>query len=134
MLEKQIPFFIIIGVLTVLIDLFSYRFLYFYLAVDINFAKGISFFVGTTFAYIANRFWTFEDKETVSSSIFRFISLYSATLFVNVYVNSVTLKMLDFYFYVEYAAFIVATACSAGLNFLGMKFYVFRSDKIRRLK
>lgn len=128
MIKKEILVFILVGVLTVLIDFISYQYLY--SAININAAKGLSFCAGTSFAYIANSFWTFGNKAKVSASIYRFILLYSFTLAINVIVNLVFLDALNYFFYIEHVAFIVATACSAALNFLGMKFYVFRSSKI----
>ena len=130
MIKKEILVFIFVGVLTVLIDLISYQYLYSYLTFNINAAKGLGFCAGTSFAYLANRFWTFGDKANVFDSIYRFIPLYFFTLVTNISVNLVVLETLNYFLYIEHVAFIVATACSAVLNFLGMKFYVFRSSKV----
>lgn len=130
MIKKEILVFILVGVLTVLIDFISYQYLYLYSTFNINAAKGLGFCAGTSFAYLANRFWTFGNKANVSGSIYRFIPLYFCTLAINISVNVVVLDALNYFMHIEHVAFIVATACSAVLNFLGMKFYVFRFSKI----
>jgi len=129
MIRRELPVFILVGGLTVLIDFAVYRNLISLWEFNINIAKGVGFCVGTLFAYVANRFWTFENKGNVPGSIYRFIPLYTSTLGINVIVNAFVLSTLNYLFFIDYFAFIIATACSAALNFLGMKFFVFRAIK-----
>ena len=114
------------GILTVLIDLTAYKCLLLYFDFDVNLAKGSGFLIGTLFSYVANRLWTFQNKVFVSGSLYRFLPLYFSTLVINIAVNSLILMAFNYISLIDYIAFIVATACSAILNFLGMKFFVFR--------
>ena len=127
MVKREFFIFLIVGLLTVAVDFIAYRgFIWSELA-GIHMAKGLSFGVGTMFAYLANRFWTFSDKAHASGALVRFIILYAVTLGLNVFVNSSILTILDHTPAAFYVAFVIATATSACLNFLGMKFFVFRS-------
>lgn len=63
MLKKELPVFIIVGLLTVLVDFLVYRLLVIFDIANVDLAKAIGFVAGTVFAYFANRFWTFSHKE-----------------------------------------------------------------------
>ncbi len=91
-------------------------------------AKAGGFVIGTLFAYFANRFWTFNNNLYARGSFWRFIILYSITLAANVIVNSVTLQNLTNTTSSLQKAFLLATAVSALLNFLGLKFFVFKNN------
>lgn len=116
------------GCLTVIIDYAVYRYLAVFWEFGINISKGLGFSAGTAFAYIANRFWTFKNKDFNIGSVYRFIPLYVSTCVLNIMVNAVVLSFFSYLFFIEYLAFIIATFCSAVLNFLGMKYFVFRAN------
>lgn len=87
-------------------------------------AKGASFLLGTIVAYLLNKYFTWEKKTKSAVETVQFFMLYGTTLFLNVSVNSIVLKMLS-----EKAtiiAFICATATSTVINFIGQKWWVFR--------
>jgi putative flippase GtrA len=90
-------------------------------------AKAAGFLTGSLFAYFANRFWTFGHKQHAPGSVWRFVVLYTSTLGTNVLINSLALHMLADAVGAIQIAFVFATGVSAGLNFLGMKKFVFRS-------
>lgn len=148
MIRKEIGVFLIVGSLTVLVDFLGYR-LSLRLGIDYAFAKVIGFIVGTVFAYFANKYGTFGHVDHAPNIMPRFVALYMITLCANVLVNQATLEMLghtsnilpDFFAWilnqiidwigaratlVVNLAFLVATGVSAMLNFLGMKFLVFK--------
>jgi len=127
LIKRQFQIFVLVGILTVLIDLAVYRSLLLFWDLPINFAKGCSFLSGTFFAYIANRFWTFQNNDHIVGSVYRFVPLYFLTLVINIAINSLILVNFNYIFLIDYIAFTVATVCSAMLNFLGMKFFVFKS-------
>jgi putative flippase GtrA len=132
MITRELRIFLIVGVTTVAIDFLTYRGLVWLGLPSIAFAKGTGFITGTVFAYFANRFWTFGHKGPAAGTVPRFAVLYAATLGANVLLNSAVLRALgDTPFGVQ-AAFLVATAVSAALNFLGMKFYVFNKPQMAR--
>ena len=62
----------------------------------------------------------------------RFVILYSITLTANVIVNAAALQNLTNTVSSVQKAFLLATVVSALLNFLGMKFYVFKNTTIKR--
>ncbi len=124
MIQKQIGIFLIVGSLTVAIDYGFYIMLISLL--DIDLAKAAGFIIGTVFAYLANRLWTFNRPAVKADSILRFILLYALTLGINVFVNSVLNRIFIDLEYIRQFAFLAATGISATLNFIGMKFFVFK--------
>ena len=134
MIRSELIIFLIVGGLTTLIDFFSYYALIGFNIFDISIAKAAGFMIGTLFAYFANRFWTFNHKSYITSSPLRFVVLYGVTLEANLLVNSFALKLFANNIAAIQLAFLVATGVSACLNFLGMKFFVFRARSILKLK
>ena len=125
--RRQVIRFLVVGFTTVAIDYISYRLLI-PLGMGYAPAKAASFIIGTVFAYFANRFWTFGDPEShpAPGSVLRFGVLYATTLLCNVATNGALLAVFSGHPFAIQGAFVVATAISATLNFLGMKYLVFR--------
>ncbi|MGE0409165.1 MAG: GtrA family protein [Amphiplicatus sp.] len=120
--------FLIVGGMTVLLDLIVYR-AFAFIGVDVHAAKGIGFVAGTLFAYFANRLYTFSAKG--GAAVFmRFLALYATTLGCNVAVNAAALFALSSDTNAVTIAFLIATGVSATLNFLGMKHLVFRRKAV----
>ena len=130
MIKRELSKVLIVGFLTVLVDFLTYRGLDWTELTGVDWAKAIGFITGTVFAYVANRIWTFGDKEHVPGSVWRFCILYASTLVANVFVNAQALAFLiDAPFAIQ-IAFLSATGVSATLNFLGMKYFVFRTKSV----
>lgn len=130
MMRKQLAIFLIAGSLTTLVDFCIYKLLCHFELLNLAMAKSIGFLVGTLFAYAINRLWTFSQQTHGRGTAERFVLLYVSTLAVNVAVNSLALGLLANLPVANQQvqiAFIFATATSACLNFLGMKFFVFRT-------
>lgn len=125
MIKREASIFLVVGLLTVVIDFCTYRLLLWSGTLDVAIAKTIGFLTGTVFAYIANRLWTFRHTQS-GGSVPRFVLLYACTLGINVCINSGILLLAGTTHVGIGAAFVVATGCSAVLNFLGMKFFVFK--------
>lgn len=125
MIKKELLFFLIIGVTTVLVDLCTYLLLIKLNFLLISFAKAFGFLSGTIFSYFANRYWTFGNKKFISGNFWRFLVLYLTTLGTNVFVNNLSLIFFIDVTHAIHLSFIIATGVSASLNFLGMKFFVF---------
>jgi len=125
-IKRELAIFLVIGGLTVVVDFVIYQGLVFVHLLNVDWSKGVGFLTGTVFAYFANRFWTFGHKRYHSGSVWRFAVLYASTLAVNVWVNAVTLGALNDLTVSVLLAFLLATGVSATLNFLGMKFFVFK--------
>lgn len=125
MIRKEASIFLIVGTLTVVVDFFSYHLLL-WLGVMYSIAKASGFIVGTVFAYFVNRYWTFGHVEHAPNSMFRFVVLYAITLGANVLVNQGVLVLFGHSSVDVNFAFLIATTVSAVLNFIGMKFFVFK--------
>lgn len=123
-LHGQLGRFLIVGTCTVAIDFLAYR-LFLLVDVPFNVAKATSFVIATAVAYLLNKAWTFRHPGGVRQA-WSFAALYAGTLVVNVSVNAVALAALRDASWRIVAAFLVAQATSTTLNFLGMRFVVFR--------
>ncbi|MEY8198005.1 MAG: GtrA family protein [Colwellia sp.] len=122
-LKQELLRFLVTGILAVGIDFSSYWLLIDVIPTDV--AKGLSFILGSMVAFIMNKLWTFEDETQLGNAAFQFACLYSLTFLVNVAVNHL---ILAYAIEMKLLAFLFATATSTVLNFLGMKFWVFRQD------
>lgn len=134
--KKQINRFIIVGIGAVIIDFLTYKLFLGFLTYSVS--KTLSFISGAFFAYIANKFFTFEKHKYCHKEISRFIVLYLGTLIANVLVNKISLITLfvilnyfqmpsdDYRNIIIFCAFLAATGTSTILNFLGQKFWVFK--------
>jgi putative flippase GtrA len=124
--------FIVVGALTVMLDFAAYRSLLWTGFFNLSAAKAGSFLLGTVFAYVANRRWTFAPSPAqmhAPGSGWRFIWLYAATLCANVALNSLLFNALAGAALpvAMPLAFVIATGVSALLNFFGMKRFVFKT-------
>jgi len=122
-LSRQMQRFLFSGLSAVATDSLVY-YLLVLLHLTYSPAKTISFLAGTIVAYILNKFYTFEKKERSFSETVLFLTLYLLTMGVNVGVNATILHILGAS--MATLAFLIATACSTVLNFLGQKFVVFQ--------
>ena len=128
LLEYEVTRFLIVGGTTVLIDLIFY-FTLIYMGFDTSLSKGISFSVGTVFAYFANRNYTFQSSMGGFFRFTVFTLLYLSTLVVNVFSNEIVLTLTIQINGSLMIAFLIATSLSATLNFIGMKYIVFNAQK-----
>lgn len=126
MIRREAATFLVVGGVTVLVDFASYTLLQSWIRLPVDVAKGLGFLIGTAFAYFANRHWTFGHQEPARGSAWRFALLYGITLAFNVLVNAASLHAMQGMAWDRQGAFLLATGVSASLNFLGMKYLVFR--------
>lgn len=89
-------------------------------------AKTASLLVATIFAYFANRFWTFAAAKTGKGRLLPFITLYATVIALNVVVNHALLVFLGGGRPAYFLAWFIAIIASSCLNYLGMRFFVFR--------
>ena len=85
-------------------------------------SRGIGYVFGTLWAFFVNRSWVFKSQNGISS-IFPFLALYGSSGFVAVTIQS---------FLNESSGIFIAYLCSlvgaSVMNFLGMRFLVFRGS------
>lgn len=126
----QLLRFAVVGVLLVGVDFVVYRTLLSVSPASPSLWKALSFVLCTVLAYVMNRFWTFKGagQGRIGESA-RFVSVYVATLALNVGVNAAVLALLPTAPRRILIAFAFATAASALGNFAGMKYYVFRDSR-----
>ena len=129
MLKKEAGLFLIVGTLTVVVDYLSYRTIV-WLGAGYALSKALGFISGTIFAYFANRHVTFGHVDHAPNSMYRFIALYLTTLGANVLVNQYVLYLTNHSQLGVNIAFLFATGISATLNFLGMKYFVFKAKAV----
>jgi putative flippase GtrA len=121
---KEIRYFLVIGILTVLIDYLVY-FLLRKFNINTSQAKAFGFVSGTFFAFLANRNITFRNHHNIWGQLYKFLILYSGTLFLNVTINNCLLNWFSYFDYKVQLSFLIATSTSAIINFIGMKHFVF---------
>lgn len=134
MIRRELILFLIVGSASVLLDFLIYSSIVHSAAVSTGVAKGSSFLIGTVFTYFANRFLTFGHIEQQEGSSWRYGILYVLTLSANVIVNSVALMLLRDVRQAVSLAFLSATGISASLNFIGMKWFVFRPSDFSEMQ
>jgi len=125
LLEREVVRFLAVGSATVFVDLVCY-FALVNLGYNTHLSKGVSFSAGAIFAYFANSGYTFQGSKKRISNFFIFCWLYLSTLVINIVTNEMILESMDRTNISFVFAFIIATMLSTVLNFIGMKYYVFR--------
>jgi len=129
MFKRELVVFIVVGSLTFAIDYFVYTCMMTFMHFSIELAKVIGIMAGTTSAYVVNRLWTFNHTHYTIGSIWRFLLLYLVTLSINVGINSGVLLLLDERPIAVVTAFTLAAGIAASLNFIGMRYFVFKTHK-----
>ena len=124
--DSEVGRFLVVGGTSVFIDFLCYSTLLI-LGFNIHFSKGISFSLGTVFAFFANRNYTFNNSKAGFNKFIVFVLLYLSTLLVNVLSNEIVLDLTGRIGASFVIAFLFATVLSASLNFIGMKYIVFNS-------
>lgn len=123
-ISRQLKRFLITGIGATLIDLACYS-TFLYLGMSFMLAKAASFLCAVSFAYIGHRSWTFMSHGS-SSRLTAFSMLYLSALVIN---NVINLSMLEtFGKEIEGIAisFVIATSVTATINFIVMKFLIFK--------
>ena len=122
MLNTQILKFCCCAFVATSTDFVAYYFLLNFLPTSI--AKGISFILCATVAYHSNKYFTFKNNNSSGQEVSKFIKLYTSTFFVNVSTNKLALLLIPKF---SLMCFVIAAATTMTCNFLGQKFYVFKS-------
>lgn len=130
-LRAQLVRFVLIGGLAAVVDLGVYQLL---LAVGLwaPLAKGISFVLGTTTAYLLNRRFTFADSKGGGSRFLGVVVLYGTTFAANVAVASLVLHLMHAPSVNTppvpgVVSWFVAQAVATTINFVVMRTVIFRS-------
>lgn len=122
---KQIKRFLVCGGAAAFTDFVTYQI--FLTFVSYSPAKAMSFICGAIVAYFANKYYTFEKPKKSYGEIGRFTALYITTFFVNVGSNKLALLFVS---KSTFLCFIIATIITMTCNFIGQKWFVFRSSEV----
>ena len=118
--------FIAVGLSVTGVDLVFYLTL---ISIDIetSLSKGISFCIGATLAYFINRSFTFQSSKGGLIRFILFLLLYLFSLIINVISNEVIILHTVGITGSILFGFIIATVLSATINYLGMKYIIFKT-------
>jgi putative flippase GtrA len=119
----QVNRFILVGCGAVVIDFLVY--LIFSTIINTFVSKFISFIIGSGFAYLLNKYWTFSNPKNSVIEIIKFSTLYGTTLIVNVVTNHYCINEISLN---KLISFLIATSLSTIINFIGQKWWVFKND------
>lgn len=127
-LKSETGRFLLVGSTSVLIDFIIYLCLLIVFGLGTGLSKGIGFSGGALFAYFANRGFTFNSSTKGLFVFLLFCTLYITTLSVNIATNELGLSFFGKGSFGIGLSLFIATGLSALLNFIGMKYFIFRSD------
>jgi putative flippase GtrA len=120
----QLLRFLVIGVSCVFVDLGIYRILVVQFGLRVDVAKAISYWGGVVVGFIGNKFWTFRSQQKSLREPLSYFALYCVTMVANIGCNRAVLSILGPN--ATGLAFLFATGVTTCLNFIGMRFLVFR--------
>jgi len=119
-----------VGVISVIIDFITYLALL-AVGVSVPVSKAVGFITGSIWSFFGNKHFTFRKNTKGALSLVGFGAIYLLTLFVNIAVNDwLLLHLPRFIPFTVIVAFVFATGVSALLNFLGMKFFIFKGSSL----
>ena len=125
--NRQKLVFLCVGLISVFVDITVYLTLLEYMHYSHAWSKTLGFFSGAIFSYFANKTLTFGHKKKYFASASKFAILYATSLCVNVLVNEIMIAVLGVTDFLILVAFIFATAASTIMNYLGMRYIVFKN-------
>ncbi len=127
MIKRELLRFSISGASSVAIAYIIYRTLV-YGGMNNNVSYGVAYVIGLSLSYLVNKLWTFESKISSRRTFMSFSLLQIITLLASTIVNSKVLAEMQNTLFVHELAFVFGIATSTTLNFIGLKYFVFRSS------
>ena len=121
-LRKEIPRFLVVGGIAVFIDAVVYHLILEFGFLSPSSAKKTSFITGAIWAYFANKYITFSQKQFRTSEPFKYTIVYFFGFLLNSVVHDVTYSFVSYPIF----PFLLATVTSTIWNFIGQKWFVFR--------
>jgi len=122
----QIKKFFTVGFIAVSLDWIIYVVLTQTLGLDSLFSKATSYMLGTVFTFVCNGLFVFQSN-LIPSKFVKHLSLYSVSLLLNTLTFYSLEKQLDpGARFIQWAPVTGATMVSAAINFLGLRYWVFK--------
>ena len=126
-LRGQLIRFVGVGVVSALVD-FGVYFLLLAVGTRVPAAKGVSFILGTTTAYLLNRRFTFTASGGGRGRFAGFVLLYATTFALNIGMNALALVLLPAGMPLRLAvAWVIAQGAATVVNFVMLRTVVFRA-------
>ncbi len=119
---KQFFSFFSIGIISFIIDFIFYNIFFYTFKIDVNLSKALSYVMGFLNSYFLNKKITFKSKAKGFREPIAFSFLYLSSMIVNYFTHKYLIL-----FFSGYIPFFGATSLSAIINFLGLKFLVFKN-------
>ncbi|WP_007025090.1 GtrA family protein [Saccharomonospora iraqiensis] len=128
-LLTQVLRFVLIGGFCALVDSGIY-WLLLQAGLWVHLAKALSFIAGTTTAFFLNRRFTFTGAQKGGAGqLGGFVLLYTVTFFVNVGTNALALHLLPDLRWRVALAWVLAQGTATTINFIMLKWVVFREAR-----
>jgi len=124
-LKTQLLRFALTGGFSAIIDFGLYFLLYKFVGMQVDLAKAIGFVAGTLTAYLINRRWTFGAAPSRSRFV-KVMVLYVLTFTVQVGLNHLCLRILEYKDWAIPVAFVVAQGTATVINFVVQRVWIFR--------
>tara|TARA_B110000003_G_scaffold173050_1_gene172640 strand:- start:332 stop:715 length:384 start_codon:yes stop_codon:yes gene_type:complete len=120
-ITKQFFSFFSIGIVSFIIDFTFYNIFFYTFQIDVNLSKALSYIMGFLNSYVLNKKITFKSQSKGFREPIAFLFLYLSSMVVNYYAHKFLIEI-----YSGYIPFFGATSLSVIINFLGLKFLVFK--------
>ena len=123
MISNQFFKFIVIGILSTLVNYSLFYILYNFASMNYILAASLGFIFGVFFGYKFNKNWTFDVTEKNENFIKKYCIVYIISLLAGLGLLYLLVECLNFIAEIANIFMIGFTTC---LNFVGIKYWVFK--------